>query len=111
MQSEIAEIKRTSFFSRLPKWLRITFIILSIITMIYWICWLFFHIWKAIGKALHWISDPRNWWIYTSVVLILAIGGLLLAQFCSDLKPFTHLWKYVEHLFDIAKKKIIKTID
>lgn len=103
--------KSITLFSRLPKGLRIALIILSIITVVYWILWLAFRIWKYTGKALHWISEPRNWWIYTSVILILVIGGLILAQFFSDIKPFTHLWNYIVELFDKVKDKVIKMMD
>ncbi len=104
-------LKSVRFFDKMPKWLRVLLIVLSIITIIYWAIWLAFHIWKYTGKALHWISDPRNWWIYTSVILILVVGGLLLAQFCSDIKPFTHLWNNIVELYDSLKEKIISRID
>lgn len=103
-------IVKATLFSKLPRWLRITLIVISIITLIYWVVFAFFKMWKYFGKALHWISDDRNWWIYTSVILLLVIGALFIAQFCSDLKPFTKLFNQVENLIHLIRKTIANFI-
>lgn len=103
------EIPRDTLFSRLPKWCKITLIILSIITIVYWAIFLFIKIWTCVGFCLHWITynEPtkRNWWIYTTCVLILIIGSLVVAEIFSPYKPFTSLKNGFINILNFIKPK------
>ena len=99
MEQEIIN-NTISPFHKLPKWLRVIVIILSILTIIWWICWLLYKFNKAFRVFLAWVSQPRNYYWFEGILIFSIICGLFVAQFCSDLKPFTRLFDNIKELIN-----------
>ena len=96
------EILKTTIspFHKLPKWLRVIVIILSILTIIWWFGWLLYKFNKAFRVFLAWVSQPRNYYWFEGILIFSIICGLFVAQFCSDLKPFTRLFDNIKELIN-----------
>ena len=98
------------FFRRLPKWLRIILIILSILTMVYWIGYITYKILCGVRVFGAFIFDKRNYWTFLTCIAILLIGTLLVAQFALGLDPIGKAYQYIidqfNNLRDIIGNKI-----
>lgn len=112
MQENLQEdiVVKATLFSRLPKWLRIVLIIISIITIIYWIGWLLWKLNKLFRKFLEWLAQPRNYYWFEGILLFSILCGLVVAQFCSDFKPFTHLGRGIKDLINNIRELIANII-
>lgn len=88
-----------NWYKCLPKWIRIIVEILLVLTMVYFIMILLYKIWDTIGKIIHFLSDRRNWWTYSIAVLIVVVGGLIVAQMIGEWKPFTELIEWAKGCF------------
>lgn len=101
---------RIPFFRRLPKWLRIILIILSILTMVYWIGYITYKILCGVRVFGAFIFDKRNYWTFLTCIAILLIGTLLVAQFALGLDPIGKAYQYIidqfNNLRDIIGNKI-----
>ena len=110
-QDEIIQaIAKQTLFQRLPKWLRIVIIILSIVTLIYWACWLVYKFLKYLRVFLHWATDSRNWWTFIVCLLILLIGSFIVSQFVLGLDPIGQFVKWLSNLFNSIKETFINWI-
>lgn len=101
---------RFPFFKRLPKWLRITLIVLSILTMVYWIGYITYKILCGVRIFGAFIFDKRNYWTFLTCIAILLIGTLLVSQFALGLDPIGKAYQYIinqfKNLRDIIGNKI-----
>ncbi len=108
---EMVEPLRVSLFSRLPKWLRVTLFILSVVTVVFWATKLFYKVWGAIGTFLHFLTEKRNWWTYTFCIVLIIVGSLIVAQFFLELNPFGKAWngvtEYVNNFIETLKMKLL----
>lgn len=103
MEEEILVKKAPWYFSwykHLPKWLRIIVIALLSITFIYFTLIMLYKFWSLVGKMLHWISDTRNWWIYSTALMIVFIGFLIISELYGDWKPFSSIGEWVSSWFN-----------
>lgn len=85
-----------NWYKCLPKWIRIIVEILLVLTVVYFAIILLYKIWDTVGKIIHFLSDRRNWWTYSIAVLIVVVGGLIVAQMIGEWKPFDELVKWCE---------------
>ena len=79
---------KVSWFSKLPKWLKIILLTLSIVTVVYWLGFVIYKILEAVRIIFAYIFEKRNYWTFLICVLILIVGSLLIAQFYFNLDPF-----------------------
>ena len=94
MEQQIINEVKNSLFSRLPKWLRITLILLSIITMVYWLGFITYKVLSAIRVVGAFVFEKRNYWTFLVCILILVVGSLLVAQFYLDMNPFGEIYEW-----------------
>src|SRR5690554_2203536 len=84
----------------LPKWLRVIYYIIIVITFIYiiyrFIEWLLIKIQK-IGAF---IFEPRNYWAAVMSIFIVLIGAFILAQFVLGLDPIGNTLSWIEQTFE-----------
>lgn len=73
---------------KLPKWLKIIYYIILIITFIYIIYRFLEWILITIQKIGAFIFEPRNYWTAVMSIFILLIGSFILAQFVLGLDPW-----------------------
>ena len=97
---------KTPLFSRLPKWLRIILIILSILTMVYWIGYVTYKILCGVRVFGAFIFDKRNYWTFLTCIAILLIGTLLVAQFALGLNPIGKAYQYILDQFNNLREII-----
>ena len=100
-------IERQSFFSKLPKWLRVLLIIASIVTLVYWVGFLLYKILCAIRVIGAFIFDKRNYWTFLGCIVILLVGTLLVAQFLLGLDPIGQIKEFILEKIEIIKEFII----
>lgn len=100
----------TSFFSRLPRWLRVFLIIASIITLIYWIIFITYKILCAIRVFGAFIFDKRNYWTFLFCIFILALGTLLISQFVLNLNPIGKFVDFMLEQYNYIKQTIAEKI-
>lgn len=79
---------KKNWYNKLPKWLQSLLLIISLVTFVYWVGFLFYKILDAIRKIGAFIFDNRNYWTFLTCILILVVGALLLGQFYFNLDPF-----------------------
>lgn len=101
-------IEQQSFFSKLPKWLRVLLIIASIITIVYWVGFLLYKILCAIRVIGAFVFEKRNFWMFLGCIVILLVGTLLVAQFWLGLDPIGRLQELILEKFEIVKTFIIE---
>lgn len=89
--TNVVAATKQSWFSKLPKWLRIILLILSIVTVIYWLGFAIYKILEAVRIVMAYIFEKRNYWTFLICILILIVGSLLIAQFYFQLDPFGKL--------------------
>lgn len=86
------EVKK-HWYSKLPKWLQFILLIISLITLVYWLGFAIYKLLDAIRAIGAFIFDKRNYWTFLTCILILVVGSILLAQYYFNLDPFG---KFVE---------------
>lgn len=104
--SVVDTVVKKSLFSNLPKWLKIFLVVLSIITMVYWIGYIVIKILALVRFILEQVSKKEHWWFFVIVILLVGIVALLLAQFVYDLNPFGNFFDWCEEIFDKARNAI-----
>jgi hypothetical protein len=75
------------FYDNLPKWAKVLVMVLTILTLVWWVglfIYKFLCLFRVIGEF---IFDKRNYWTFLVCILILGIGSLLVAQFLLGLDP------------------------
>lgn len=99
------ELKK-HWYSNFPKWLKILLLIVSLITVVYWLGFVIYKILCGIRVIGAFIFDKRNYWTFLGCILILSVGALLLAQFYFDLDPFGNLVNWCKNTFDNLRNYI-----
>ena len=100
MEQLAATIVKKHWYDKLPKWLKIILLIISIITMVYWLCFMLYKILCGIRVIGAFIFEKRNYWTFLCCLLILIVGGLLLAQYYFNLNPFGAIIAYFNGLIE-----------
>lgn len=106
----IEQVVKTSLFSRLPSWLRFILIVLSIVTMVYWLGFIVYKLLSAIRCIGAFIFESRNYWTFLCCILILVVGSLLIAQFYLGLNPFGELWEWFMNEITYLRDSFISMI-
>ena len=101
---------KASLFSRLPKWLRVILILLSIITVVYWLGFIIYKLLCAIRAVGAFIFETRNYWTFLACILILIIGSLLIAQFILGLDPWGNVVNWVIDRWNDFKGLLIEAL-
>ena len=94
MEELATKIITKTWFDRLPKWLRVILLLISIVTLVYWLGFMIYKILSAIRVIGAYIFEKRNYWTFLCCILILIVGGLLLAQYYFNLDPFGKLLEW-----------------
>lgn len=84
----------------LPKWLRVIYYIIIVITFIYIVYRFLEWILVTIQKIGAFAFEPRNYWAAVMSVFILVIGAFLLAQFVLGLDPAGNFITWIKQTFD-----------
>ena len=87
-------MNNSSLFNKLPKWLRVVLIFVSIITLVYWIGFIIYKLLSAVRVIGAFIFESRNYWTFLCCILILVVGSLLVAQFFLELNPFGEITEW-----------------
>ena len=106
----IESVVKTSLFSKLPKWLKVILIIVSILTLVYWVGFVVIKILSLIRFILQEISKKEHWWFFIVTMLLVGIVALLLAQFVFGLDPFGKLSVWCVGIFDKITETIIEWV-
>lgn len=109
-QQVINEAVKRSLFSKLPKWLRVILIIVSIITLVYWLGFIVYKLLTAIRCVGAFIFEARNYWTFLGCILVLAIGTLIVAQYVLGLDPLGQASNWVIDRWNDLKGFLIEAI-
>lgn len=111
MDEEIIKaVVKQHWYSNFPKWLKVILLILSLITVVYWVGLAIYKILSAIRCVGAFIFEKRNYWTFLCCILILVIGGLLLAQFYFGLDPFGKFVEWAVETWDYLREVIANFI-
>lgn len=94
-----------------PKAIRWLYYIVLFGTLIYLLYNIIVWLLKTIQKIGYFCFSPQNYWTVVMCVIILTIGGLLIAEFCSPLQPFTKIYEWLLDMIDDSKQWLIGTIE
>ena len=100
MEEITTTLIKKHWYDKLPKWLKVVLLIVSIITMFYWLGFMIYKILCGIRIIGAFIFEKRNYWTFLCCLLILVIGGLLLAQYYFNLDPFGAIVAYFNGLIE-----------
>ena len=103
-------IKKLHWYDKFPRWLKIVLFIVSVITMVYWVCFMTYKILCAIRVIGAFVFEKRNYWTFLCCILILVLGGLLLAQYYFKLDPFGKIVEQVSNLFNQIRGSVADLI-
>lgn len=106
----IENVTKTSFFSRLPKWLKITLIIISILTLVYWVGFIVIKILSLVRFILQEISKKEHYWFFIVTMLVVGIVALLLSQYVFGLDPFGKIGDWCTETYDKIINEVTKWI-
>lgn len=98
------------WYSDLPKWLKAILLIISLITVVYWVGFMIYKILCAIRVIGAFIFEKRNYWTFLGCILILGVGALLLAQFYFGLDPVGQFVKWVTSLWESLREAVSELI-
>lgn len=107
MEEVLTPIKKIHWYSNFPKWVKVLLLIVSLITMVYWVGFIIYKILSAIRSIGAFIFDKRNYWVFLTCILILVVGALLIAQFYFDLNPFGQFYEWLLEQKDYTIQWII----
>lgn len=108
-QDELLQVvTKTTLFSKLPKWLRIVIIILSIITVIYWAILLIYKILKINRIIMEYVFKEDHYWTFVICLIMILISALLLSQFVFGLDPFGKFINSIIEKINEIKNNLIK---
>lgn len=102
--------KKEHWYSRFPRWLKIILLIVSIITMIYWLGIIVYKILCAIRVIGAFAFDKKNYWTFLCCILILLIGSLIMAQCVLGLDPIGKTINYILEKWEAIKEVIVERI-
>lgn len=89
----VTSVVKASWFDRLPKPLRIILIIISIVTIIFWLCKLIFNLLKINRIVMAYIFDKDHYW--TFVICLLMIGLAFATFYQVEYNVFGNLWNEI----------------
>ena len=93
-------VPKLTLFARLPKWLRAILLLVSIITVIYWLGFSVYKFLSALRVIGAFIFDKRNYWTAVWCILILCVGAILLGQFYFELDPIGKLIEFITPYYE-----------
>lgn len=110
MEEEIKKELKKHWYSNLPKWLKILLLIISLITLVYWLGLMLYKILNAIRVIGAFIFEKRNYWTFLTCILILITGALILAQFYFNLDPVGKIANWFNNNFSNLREIVGDTI-
>lgn len=95
------EQKRLAFriADHLPKWMKIIYYIVLLLTLVYWIYRLIEWVLVTIQKLGAFIFEPRNYWAAVMSLFIVLIGAFIMAQFVLGLDPYGNFISWIKQSF------------
>ena len=106
MEENTDIVKKLHWYSNFPKWLKVVLLIISILTLVYWLGLITFKILSAIRYVGAFLFDKRNYWTFIVTLLIIGISAILLAQFYFNLDPIGKLLNWAEQVFNDLRNSI-----
>lgn len=103
-------MENVRLWDKLPKWLRFILILISIVTVIYWVGFMIYKLLDAIRAIGAFIFNKRNYWTFLCCILILVIGSLLVAQYYFNLDPFGKIAEWFISVWQQIKETIASYI-
>jgi|SRR5690554_6357805 len=84
----------------LPKWLRVIYYIIVVITLIYLVYRIIEWMLNTTQKIGYFIFDPKNYWTAVLSVGILLVGTFIVAQFVLRLDPWGNFIRWATNIFE-----------
>ena len=103
-------IIKKHWYSNFPRWLKIVLLIISIITLIYWVGFMAYKILCAIRVIGAFIFEKRNYWTFLTCIALLLIGSLIMAQYVLGLNPIGQATEYILEKWQSIKEVIVNSI-
>lgn len=89
----VTNMVKATWFDKLPKPLRVILTIISIITVVFWLCKLIFLILKMNRIVMAYIFDKDHYW--TFVICLLMIGLAFAIFYQVEYNVFGKLWNEI----------------
>ena len=94
------QVLKKHWYSGFPKWLKAILLVISIITVIYWLGFLVYQILKAVRCVFAYIFEKEHYWTFIICLFLIFISALLVAQFYYGLDPFGKFLEWVKSILD-----------
>lgn len=98
-------VKKSTWYARLPKWLRVLLLIASIVTIFYWICFCVYWILKFIQIIGSFIFDKNHYWVFLITIILSTLTMLIIAQICG-FNPFGKMFDFFKDKFEWIRETI-----
>jgi len=102
---------KNSFWNKLPLVIKIILLLLSIVTIVFWACFIAYHLANLLRAILHFLTEKKAFWIFMMCIIICSVIGLLFAQFYFGLDPFGKAYSWVLDKINIAKQWLISKLN
>jgi len=126
MEEEIIKtVVKTHWYSNLPKWLKVILLILSLVTVVYWVGRLIAIILEAVrqlgdlafkglsiafNKVGSFLFDEKKFYTYISCVVIAVIACVLVCEFVFDLGVFEKVANWALEIWERFKETMTDLI-
>lgn len=96
--------------SKLPRVLKVLIYALLTITCVYWLGMMIYKILETIRIFINWTSTRRNWWTFLMCILIVVVGGIIVAQFFLGLNPIGNFLEQMKNWWQEIKADFVEAI-
>ena len=110
MDDVLQVLKKEHWYSKFPKWVKILLLIVSVVTMIYWLGLIVYKILCAIRVIGAFVFEKRNYWTFLCCILILLVGSLIMAQGVLGLDPIGKATEFIIEKWQYLKEVIVDKI-
>ena len=96
--------------SVMPRWLQILIEVVLTLTVVYWLGYIIYKMIDILRIFLHSMTEKKIWWVSLCIITICAIITLLILEFATDIKPFTHFGAWVVTMYNNVRNSLANLI-
>lgn len=75
-----SSMKHSHWYSNFPRWLKALLLIVSIVTLVYWIGFIIYKILWIIQKVVSFLFHEKHYWIFLTSILVGSIVAVIVCQ-------------------------------
>lgn len=109
-QKEVKVMWYKKLWLVMPSWMKKVFIVLSIVTVVYWVLWALYNALHGIRFFLHWLTDKTVFNVILLIIIGVSIGAFIYAQFVLGLDPIGKFQEWLLPYYEEFKMYLINLL-